>query len=305
MLGFSVRDTLEVAAKEDAKQNPKPESDGEWEEGADDSEWEDMGPDMPPEDLDRSPFMEMPRELREEIYAYLVVADRTKEPPLQWMPHCLMQNQWNLATNILRVNRQVYEEAMGVLGRQKKFVVAERATRKLKLTPEDQQESHFPNCPMWIGRAKREAISIPGEVMRVTFSKKNKTVDLKDIDYFILLVEGLETLCINLSRYITGGVHRTDGLVYEVKIALPHEAETKAVMPRREDALQDPLARLRAFAKIRVQGASPEKTTTTVMLTKRKQQTAFEALKTGEEVIKTAVAYKRIGHYKISNPFTI
>ncbi|KAK8162661.1 hypothetical protein BKA80DRAFT_330025 [Phyllosticta citrichinensis] len=267
--GFGVRDALEEAAKEGsekkAKEDAKSASEGEWEDGADDADWEDLGPDMPP--ANQSPFMEMPRELREEIYAYLVVAGRTKQPPLHLLPHCPMQNQLNLATNMLRVNKQVHEEALGVLGRQNKFVVA-----------------------------KLEAKSIAGEVMRVKFSGKNRKADPKNVDYFILLVEELETLCINLSRYVTGGVYRTNGLVGEVKIAPPPEAETAAVMRRREDALLNPLARLRAFGKVNIQGASPEKTIKTVMHMKRKEQTAIEAVRTGEHIAETAEAYNRVGY---------
>ncbi|KAK8164116.1 hypothetical protein IWX90DRAFT_514666 [Phyllosticta citrichinensis] len=283
--GFGVRDALEEAAKEGsekkAKEDAKSASEGEWEDGADDADWEDLGPDMPP--ANQSPFMEMPRELREEIYAYLVVAGRTKQPPLHLLPHCPMQNQLNLATNMLRVNKQVHEEALGVLGRQNKFVVVERATRKLKSTPEDRQDGEFPNCLIWIG--------------------KNRKADPKNVDYFILLVEELETLCINLSRYVTGGVYRTNGLVGEVKIAPPPEAETAAVMRRREDALLNPLARLRAFGKVNIQGASPEKTIKTVMHMKRKEQTAIEAVRTGEHIAETAEAYNRVGYQFMSNSY--
>ncbi|KAK7541000.1 uncharacterized protein J3D65DRAFT_665730 [Phyllosticta citribraziliensis] len=236
---------------------------------------------MPP--ADRSPFMEIPRELHEEIHAYLVVAERTKQPPLHLLPHCPMQNQWNLATSILRVNKQVHEEALGVLGRQNKFVVVERATQKLKSTPEDRKDGECPSCPIWI--------------------EKNKKADSKDIDYFILLVEELETLCINLSRYVTGGVYRTNGLVCEVNIAPPPEAETKTVIHRREDSLLNPLVRLRAFAKVNIQGASPEKTMNTVMQMKRKEQTALEAVKTGEQIAETAEAYNRVGYHFMSNSY--
>ncbi|KAK8205706.1 hypothetical protein IWZ01DRAFT_52274 [Phyllosticta capitalensis] len=82
IFGFSVRDTLTDAAKADKAD--KASSEGEWEDGATDSDWEDMGPEVPP--ADRSPFMEMPREIREEIYGYLVVADNTKEPNMAWVP---------------------------------------------------------------------------------------------------------------------------------------------------------------------------------------------------------------------------
>ncbi|KAK8227071.1 hypothetical protein HDK90DRAFT_494058 [Phyllosticta capitalensis] len=295
IFGFSVRDTLTDADKAD-----KGSSEGEEEDGATDSAREDKGPEVPP--TDRSPFMEMPREIREEIYGYLVVADRTKESYTAGLPRL---PKWGLFTEILCVNRQIQEEALGVLRRQNKFVVVERATRKLKSTPQDRHEE-FPDSPIWIGRAKPEAKKIPGEVMRIHFAENsNAVVDPKSIDYFILLVEELDLLCINLSRFVTGGMYRTNGMVCTIQVAPPPESEPKVVALRREEALLNPVSRLRAFAKVDIQGASSAKAKSTVMQMKRREQTSIEAVKTCFHVLRNAEAYHRIGRFEASLTYAV
>ncbi|GME41250.1 hypothetical protein GTA08_BOTSDO11742 [Neofusicoccum parvum] len=277
--------------------NDQSESEGEWEEGADDSEWEDVGPEMPPDD--RCLFLELPREIRDQIYKYLLCADYTKRRPTGIIYYKPSRFELHLQTAILRTNKQVYREAREVLGKENRFVVVERNTDRLKQSIDDKQDGgdrDIPDPPIWVGRAKSQ-VSVAGEVMRINFSPPQGPEEGRKTDYFVFLVEELRDFFINLGKFRTGGVFRTKDLTCTVTLSPPKDSETNGTTKRRESALLDPLTKLRQLSKVTINGASDDKSQYIAQQMQRREFSAKDVLQTISELLVTVEAYSRLENY--------
>ncbi|EKG13067.1 hypothetical protein MPH_09802 [Macrophomina phaseolina MS6] len=280
------------------------ESEGEWEEGADDSEWEDVGPDTPPHD--RCLFLELPREIRDQVYKYLLDADYTKRHPTGIIHHKPARYEWHLQVALLRANKQIYKEAREVLGRENRFVVLERDTDRLKQSVDQRQDGgdrNLPDPPIWFGRAK-SLVSVPGEVMRINFSPRDGRDKNRPTDYFVFLTEELRDFFINLGKYRTGGVFRTKDLVCTVTLNQPKVSEVTAITKRREAALLDPLTGLRQLSKVIINGASEAKAQRVAHQMKRQEFSSVDVLSIIDEILATANAHAQVGNHGIAVSYT-
>lgn len=259
---------------------------------------------MPPED--RCLFLEAPREIRDQIYRYLLCTDYTKQQPTGIIHHKPTRYEWRLQSAILRANRQIYKEAREILGMENKFVVLERDTDVLKQSPDQKQDGgdrNLPDPPLWLGRAKSH-VSVPGELMRINFCSSCEPQKDRPTDYFVYLAEELRDFFINLGKYRTNGVHRTRNLVCTVTLSPPKETETAAITKRREAALLDPLTKLRQLSKVTITGASEEKVQSVAQQMKRRDFSAADVLNTINEILATADAYVWVGNHGIAVSYT-
>lgn len=259
-----------------------------------------MGPDVPPED--RSLFLELPREIRDQVYKYLLCADYTKVQPTGIIYQKPCRFEWRLQMAIMRTNKQIHKEAGEVLGRENKFVVIERNTDRLKQSVNEKQDGgdcDMPDPPIWLGRAKSQ-VSVVGEVMRINFSRADGEEQDKLTDYFVFLVEELRDFFVNLGKFRTQGVFRTKGLTCTVTLSPLKQKESKAAQKRRESALLDPLTKLRQLSNVTITGASDATSQNTIQQMKRKSFSAADVLQTIDGILGTVDAYAQMENHSVA-----
>ena len=205
------------------------------------------------------PFLHLPLELRERIYAQLVSIKHTQTP--KDAEACLRSTtfyNWNLDPTIFRVNRQTSQEAKAVMARENHFVVIERG-KVLEQGPKDVREEDptfmVYNVALWSGKAYKKPI-VPGERVRI---KMGTGVDMKkDLDAHVVRAEELRDVCVGLSTFQGRSErYRTSGLSCLVKVRSPPYTETAAARDVRERALLEPLQKLRHFKNVSIEGTLP------------------------------------------------
>ena len=204
------------------------------------------------------PFLRLPLELRDRIYAQLVSIEHTQTP--KDAEACLRSTtfyNWNLDPTIFRVNRQISQEAKAVMARENDFVVIESG-KALEQGSKDVKEEDptllVYNVALWPGKATKKPI-VPGERVRI---KMGKAEDLKkDMDAHVLRAEELRDVCIGLSTFRRNWRYRTSGLSCLIKVLPPSYTETAAARDVRERALLEPLQKLRRFENVSIEGTLP------------------------------------------------
>ena len=248
------------------------------------------------------PFLRLPLELRERIYAQLVSIKHTQTP--KDAEACLRSTtfyNWNLNTTIFRVNSQTYQEAKAVMARENDFVVIERG-KVLEQGPKDVRKEDptlaVYNVAVWSGKASKKPI-VPGERVRI---KMGRGVDLKkDMDAHVVRAEELRDVCVGLStlqgRY---GRYRTSGLSCLVKVRSPPHTETVAARDVRERALLEPLQKLRHFRNVSIEGTLPA---INYQITRQLTHQSFDrglVLATINELITSGDQSSSTGHHAIA-----
>ena len=203
------------------------------------------------------PFLLLPLELRCRIYSQLVSVKHARTP--KNAQACLRSTtfyNWNLDPTILRVNRQINQEAKDVMRRENDFVVIERA-EALKQEPNDMyiDTKVEYNIELWPGKATRDPV-VPGKRMRMAL--KRKKASKTAMDAHVILASELRIVCARLSTFLVAiGGYRTSKLFCEVKVHPPTYTETPADRDIRERSLLEPLHNLRDFQSVSIQGALP------------------------------------------------
>ena len=149
--------------------------------------------------MTNSRFLALPRELRDQIYENLLKIDctRTEKPIRYGTISAISSYDWNLQTAILRVNRQIHDEAVEMLA-QNDFVVLETPDKDLDKTSEDYTVCDGVSTrydvtlrPSILGKG----LELPGERLRIWPQRKEEW----DAEfYYVLLLEELPCFCLAL-----------------------------------------------------------------------------------------------------------
>ena len=148
------------------------------------------------------PFLHLPLELRDCIYAQLVSIKHSQTP--KDAKACLRSTtfyNWNLDPTVFRINRQISQEAKAVMARENNFVVIEHG-KVLEQGPKDMKKEDTTflmyNVALWSGKATKKPI-VPGERVRI---KLGRGEDLKkDMDAHVIRAEELRDVCVGLSKF--------------------------------------------------------------------------------------------------------
>ena len=248
------------------------------------------------------PFLRLPLELRDRIYAQLVSIKHTQTP--KHAEACLRSTtfyNWNLDPTILRVNRQISQEVKAVMARENDFVVIEHG-KVLEQGPKDAKKEDptllVYNVALWSGKATKKPI-VPGERVRI---KLGRGEDLKkDMDAHVVRAEELRDVCVGLSTLQgRNGRYRTSGLSCLIKVSPPPHAETAAARDARERALLEPLQKLRHFKNVSIEGTLPA---INYQLTRQFTYQSFDrglVLTTINDLITSGDQYSTTNHHDIA-----
>ena len=210
--------------------------------------------DSNPED---SVLLRVPREVRSEILRYLLNARYTRVPrEVRIRDAILTQYAWRFFPAALRVNRQIHHEARDILG-ENEFVVVERPMGELKqeeVLKEDESTDGI--ISLWPGKPHIKHASVPGEQMRVQFTKLGKP-EVPEI--YVILLSELRDFCIAISRLAgcRGYRYALGGLQAIITIEPPKCTETPEARRNREMKLLKPLCKLRCLSSVTINGATP------------------------------------------------
>ena len=249
------------------------------------------------------PFLLLPPELRDRIYAQLVSIKNTQTP--KDAEACLRSTtfyNWNLNLAIFRVNRQISNEAKAVMARENDFVVIERA-KVLEQGPKDFKKEDptimVYSVALWPGKATKKSI-VPGERMRITMGRAEKPTT--DMHAHVVLAQELRDVCIGLSTFQDRkGKYRTSGLSCLIKVHPSAHTESPAARDVRERALLEPLQKLRRFQNVSVEGTLPA---INYQITRQLTQPTFDrglVLTTIDELITSGDQSSSTGDYDIAS----
>lgn len=201
------------------------------------------------------PFLLLPLEIRDRIYAHLVSIKHTQTPKkLEASLRSTTFYDWNLHPTIFRLNRQISQEAKAVMARDNHFVVIERA-KELEQGPKDVKEDTsimVYNVALWPGKATKQPV-VPGERVRMKLERAGASET--NMDAHVMLADELGNICIGLSTFQgPKGKYRMSGLSASINVHKPTHTETTAVRDDRERALLEPLQKLRHFKDVSIQG---------------------------------------------------
>ena len=248
------------------------------------------------------PFLRLPLELRDRIYAQLVSIKHTQTP--KDAEACLRSttfHNWNLDPTIFRVNRQISQEAKAVMARENDFVVIEHG-KVLEQGPKDVKKEDVTmlvySVVLWSGKATKKPI-VPGERVRIRLGRGE---DLKkDMDAHVIRAEELRDICVGLSTFQgRNGRYRTSGLSCLVKVSPPTYTETAAARDVRERALLEPLQKLRHFKSVSIEGTLPA---INYQITRQLTHQSFDrglVLTTINDLITSGDQYSTTGHHDIA-----
>ena len=211
-----------------------------------------------PAQNDPPSLLQLPSELRIEIYRNLLCINRTRQQkPLSESQLSTSRYRWNLHTAILATCRQINDEARTILIRENSFVVFECATRSLDQINAKYVDTFPPGLKLWSGK-KQKKVPITSQVMKVRLQKCQRYKPTRCSIYVVLEDEVLD-LCAGLATY-----HRP---VYGCRVAElslhvvigPWQAkESSETQASREATLLRSVMALRNVAEVEVEGAARE-----------------------------------------------
>ncbi|KAM0800039.1 hypothetical protein BDR22DRAFT_821826 [Usnea florida] len=251
------------------------------------------------------PFLDLPLELRDRIYAQLVSVKHTRTP--KDVEVCLRSTtfyNWNLHPTILRVSRQINQEAKAVMARGNEFAVIEFG-KELEQVPEKMKKEDTSimiyNVTLWPGKATKKPV-VPGETMRMRLYRGKASE--KDMNARVIFAEDIRDVCVGLSTYQGAkGKYRTSGLSCTINVHPSPETETPATRDTRERALLEPLQKLRCFKNVSIQGTLPAiKYQITQQLTHQRFDRGL-VLTTTDELITSGDQASSNGDYSIATAY--
>lgn len=251
------------------------------------------------------PFLILPFELRDRIYAQLVSIKHTRTPKDDEAGlRSTTFYKWNLHPTIFRVNRQISQEAKGVMARENDFVVIERV-KQLEQGPKDSKTEDTTimvyNVGLWPGKATKKPL-VPGERMRIKLERAGASK--KDLFAHVILADELRDVCVGLSTFQgPKGKYRTAGLSASITVHEPTYTETAATRDVRERALLEPLQKVRHFAHVSIRGTLPA---ISYQITRQLTHETFDrglVLPTIDELITSGDHASSIGDYGIATAY--
>ena len=251
-------------------------------------------------------FFHLPRELRDKIYKHFVSVKHTRTPkdPDDGCRSATSRYDWNIDPTILRVNKQIHDEAREVMGLDNDFVVIERAAKQLEQTKGDYREEDAAimvyRVTLWPGKAS-ETVNVPGERMRIHFAAHGQSTGGPA---YVMLVEELRDFCVGLSTFTdSAGQYRLKGIEARVTIRQPLTPENPRARAERERSLLLPLAKLRFLDKVVIEGVKP---TVESLYATQMTRPCFDPTLikyTIEELISSGDSAREIGHFGVANAY--
>ncbi|KAK0516754.1 hypothetical protein JMJ35_001357 [Cladonia borealis] len=251
-------------------------------------------------------FFHLPRELRDKVYKNVISVKHTRTPkdPEDGCRSATSRYDWNIDPTLLRVNKQIHDEASEVMGLSNDFVVIERAAEQLEQTKDDCKEEDAAimvyNVKLWPGKASG-TVNVPGERMRICLAKHGQPA--KGPSY-VILVEELRDFCVGLSTFTDStGQYRLKGIEARVTIRQPLTPETPRARAERERSLLLPLAKLRFLQKVVIHGVKP---TVESLYATQMTRPCFDPklIKyTIEELISSGDSARDMGHFDVANAY--
>ena len=256
--------------------------------------------------MDNCAFLRLPRELRDRIYRSLVSVKYTKTPKdvKAGFRSAASRYDWNLDPVILRVNKQIHEEAQEVMARDNDFVVVQPTVDKVEQTEDDLREEDESiivySVELWPGKGTMMA-NVPGERMRIWLGKHGQPVGGS---LYVMLVEELRDFCVALSMLMgTYGRYRINGLDAYITLRPAAEGETPRAKKERQDALLQPLSKLRKLGSVQILGVESE-----VESQYKEQMTRLGydedvAYSTINELITSGDQARELGHFDVATAY--
>ena len=256
--------------------------------------------------MDNCAFLRLPRELRDRIYKNLVSAKYIKTPKdaQAGCRSAASRYDWNLDPTILRVNKQIHEETREIMSRDNDFVVVQRTVAELEQTQSDYGEEDEAimvyNVKLWPGKGTMMA-NVPGERMRIWLGIHGRTVVGP---LYVMLAEELRDFCVGLSSFVdSDGQCRISDIDASITLKPAAEWDTLRVKKERQDALLQPLAKLRFLRSAQILGVESE-----VEEQYREQMTRLEfdehvVYNTINELISSGDDARGIGHFDVATAY--
>lgn len=249
-----------------------------------------------------SSLLQLPRELRDRIYRNLLSVTHTKTPKSahDGCRSAASRYNWNIYPTILRVNRQIHDEARELMALDNDFVVIERAAEGLREVESDTEEEDVEvmkfDVRMWPGRPSNR-VNVPGERIRISLRKD----ETDGGDIYVLLVEELRDFCIGLSTIgHKNGSHGLLDIHASVSFEEALSVENREVGQAREDALFNSLIKLRFLASLKVECAASERVRSIEVQVVRQSFDKYLITSTIDELVASGDHARDIHHFDVA-----